>query len=316
MAKKKTTEQFINQANRIHKNTYDYSSTQYRGANDKIKIICKEHGIFEQTPNNHLKGQGCKKCASIKFSKKYVKTTNQYIKDVKEVHGDIYDYSKVEYKGAHEKIIISCKVHGEFKQQASAHLKGQGCPKCAKLKQSKLISKTTNIFAEEAKYIHENKYDYSKTIYKKAVEKVTITCPIHGDFKQTPSNHLNGSGCPKCSHEYSSILNKEKPTGWSYSNWIKAAKKSKNFDSFKVYILKCTGNEEEFYKIGRTFLTIKRRFNQSGKIPYNYEVVKVFNGKPREICELEKQLQKDNKEFKYTPEISFGGMYECFKIIK
>ena len=95
----------------------------------KVKIKCNKCGnVFEMTPNNHLKGQGCPKCASKKKGGK--KNINEVIEKARKIHGDKYDYSKVEYRVANEKICIICPIHVEFWQTPANHLRGQGCPKC------------------------------------------------------------------------------------------------------------------------------------------------------------------------------------------
>ena len=122
----KSTEEFIQEAKKIHGNKYDYSLVDYKAAKVKIKIICKVHGAFEQSPNNHLtKKRGCYKClGGVKL------TTKEFIEKAKLIHDNKYDYSLVEYKNAHTKVNIICKVHGIFEQEASSHLVGTGCPIC------------------------------------------------------------------------------------------------------------------------------------------------------------------------------------------
>lgn len=123
-------------------------------------------------------------------------TTNEWIKRAILIHSDKYDYSKVEYKDTNTKICIICSKHGEFWQTPKAHLKGQGCPKCCS--NYKL---TINDFLERAKEIHGNKYDYSKVSFNNIMEKVCIICPIHGEFWQSPNDHLNCKRkCPQCAH--------------------------------------------------------------------------------------------------------------------
>ena len=112
------------------------------------------------------------------------KTTEEFIKEAREIHGDKYDYSKVEYKGYSVKVCIICPEHGEFWQVPNSHLKGCGCPSCSKVKRL-----TTEEFIKRSKEIHGNRYDYSKTRYINKRTKVTITCPIHGDFEQNPKKH-------------------------------------------------------------------------------------------------------------------------------
>lgn len=120
-------------------------------------------------------------------------TTEKFIERSKIVHGNKYDYSQTEYKSAHEKVKIICPTHGVFEQKAWGHLNGKGCPECARKKPW-----TTETFVKKAKEIHGDKYDYSKTHINGILNKVIITCPIHGIFEQQPRAHLYGQGCAKC----------------------------------------------------------------------------------------------------------------------
>lgn len=113
----------------------------------------------------------------------------------KTVHGDKYDYSKVDYKANNIKVTITCPIHGDFNQTPIGHVcNNQGCPKCGR--ESRRL--TLNEFLLKADNVHDSKYDYSKVDYKTNNIKVTITCPTHGDFDQHPYSHLNGRGCPDC----------------------------------------------------------------------------------------------------------------------
>jgi DNA-binding protein len=127
----------------------------------------------------------------------------QFIKKANKVHNNKYNYSKLEYKNLSYKGIIICPIHGEFEQKLHSHLyQKHGCPKCAIEKRIKLKTKTKNNFINEANKVHNNKYNYSKTEYKNNHTKVIIICPIHGNFKQSPKDHLKGHGCPKCGGTY------------------------------------------------------------------------------------------------------------------
>lgn len=121
------------------------------------------------------------------------KTTEQFIIDAKEVHGDKYDYSLVYYKNNYTKIKIICDEHGRFYQNPKSHKNGNGCPTCKGVKKL-----TTEQFIKQSKKIHNNKYDYSLVNYVNSHTKVKIICKIHGIFRQKPNNHLNGSGCIYC----------------------------------------------------------------------------------------------------------------------
>ena len=134
-------------------------------------------------------------------------TLNEFIRKAKKIHGDKYDYSKVDYVNSRTKVCIICPKHGEFLQLPYKHLSGHNC-QCCNLRRKN----TTADFISKAKEIHDNKYDYSKVNYVNNHTKVCIICSKHGEFWQTPHNHLCGNGCSKCSLKYqyttSEIINK------------------------------------------------------------------------------------------------------------
>lgn len=189
---------FVVKAKAEHGDKYDYSKTVYRHSKERVTIICPKHGSFEQTPNSHLNGRGCPACGNEAKGAASRLTQKQYIRTVRRVHGDKYDYSKAVYKGAHKKIEIICDKHGPFWQIANEHKKGRGCPQCGIESRSNLHRYNTEVFAEKAQEVHGNKYDYSLVNYKMRGDKISIVCPEHGEFKQSPADHLRGYGCPQC----------------------------------------------------------------------------------------------------------------------
>ena len=126
---------------------------------------------------------------------------NEFIKRARKIHGDKYDYSKVEYKGSLEKVCIICPRHGEFWQIPSSHLQGAGCRECAVEHSRDIQRLTTEEFIKRARSVHGDKYDYSKVEYKGSGEKVCIICPEHGEFWARAYNHLHGQGCSECTRE-------------------------------------------------------------------------------------------------------------------
>lgn len=181
---------YIENFKKKHGNKYDYSLVEYINNKTKIKIICEEHGIFEQRPDMHLRGNGCPKC-----SIKYKLTTDEFIKHCKEKHGDKYDYSLVKYINNKTKIKIICNEHGIFKQTPKVHISSNGCPKCSVNRRL-----TNKIFIKESKKFHRDKYDYSKVDIVNSHTKVTIICKKHGEFKQKPYKHMQKRGCPICNN--------------------------------------------------------------------------------------------------------------------
>jgi cytochrome c2 len=199
------TKNFIEKATNIHGNKYDYSKINYISCKNKITIICKEHGEFEQTPDCHINGkQGCKKCNNINRFDKQKLTQIQFLEKSVKKHGDKYDYSKAIYNGYYDKVTITCKIHGDFLQKPSDHFNGNGCKLCGKEITKIKMENRNNIltFTEKAREIHGNTYDYSKIDYVNSIKKVIIICKIHGDFLQDKTSHLQGCGCPKCGGSY------------------------------------------------------------------------------------------------------------------
>jgi hypothetical protein len=357
------TKEFIKRSKIKHGELYDYQGTIYENSSKKVNIKCNEcNEIFNMIPNNHLTGSGCRVCTNKKMSIVNTSNTEKFIEKSLKIHGQLYDYSLINYINSVTPVEIICKEHGEFKISPNSHLSGTRCSICAhKLKgvfgnlsqkefkarlyklspelvvKGKYKNSRTKILVSDSKwdylafptsllsgykpspnkivqkneYIkerfikkHGKKYNYDLVNYKTIRKKVIIECKKHGKFKQLVSVHLRGSGCSKCAL---------KGGGWTYTQWERVAKKSINFDSFKVYIIKCWNDTEEFYKIGKTFMTIDNRFRGKNRMPYKYKVLKVIKqGTARKLSELEITLMKTNKEFKYTPQIKFRGMTECF----
>lgn len=179
---------FVARAKELHSDKYDYSKVKFVCSSDKVTIICRKHGQFMQTPFMHLNGRGCSKCAAedSRISEE------EFLDRAKKKHGNKYKYSN--YKKATELVTIECPKHGYFEQKAASHLDGRGCKKCGDDKQSL----TTEEFISRAKKVHGDKYDYTKTVYRRSDIKVTIACKKHGDFLSRPGDHLQKRGCPKC----------------------------------------------------------------------------------------------------------------------
>jgi hypothetical protein len=130
--KKQSQSNFILTSKKIHKNKYNYSLVKYKSARSKVKIICKEHGIFAMRPNNHLNGSGCPTCGIEKVANLHRKSQTKFIEESKQIHGSTYDYSLVDYKNIHTKVKIKCKKHGIFLQSPHLHIHRDrsGCPIC------------------------------------------------------------------------------------------------------------------------------------------------------------------------------------------
>ncbi len=215
MPKKKTLEDFISDAERVHGIKYDYSSVIYQGSSKKVIIICPDHGEFLKSPDKHIAGQGCRIC------KGYVELTqDSFIERAKIIHGNKYDYAKTDIKRKNDKVIIICSNHGEFEQLPQNHMKGYGCPECAKISRATSQRYSTKEFIETVNKVHGDKYDYSEVNYVNSQSKVKIICQIHGSFSIKANSHFNGHGCSKCGR----IEAREK-ISLEYTEFLKRAEK-------------------------------------------------------------------------------------------
>jgi hypothetical protein len=203
-----TKEQFVAKARAVHGDTYDYSHTVYVNNSTPLRIDCRvpEHGPFWQSPGNHCKGNGCPDCSEPRrVSKVIAAAAERFLERAKSVHGDFYDYDETVYAGGKSVVSIRCPRHGSFQQVAASHLNGWGCPTCDSKDEAAVKNKRLENFKDRAIALHGSVYDYSKVDYVNLQTKVTIGCPIHGPFFQSPSQHLyagiSAGGCPTCGIE-------------------------------------------------------------------------------------------------------------------
>lgn len=187
-------EKFLEKCLQVHGNLYDLSLVSYKNSSAQITVVCKKHGEFSCRAGNFIhRKSGCPKCAYEKNGERSRHTLEAYLPRFEAAHGDTYTYKQVTLRGKTSYVLAVCKVHGDFKQTVQDHIRGIGCKKCS----FKLWDQAS--FLAEAKKVHGDTYDYSKTIYVKSTEKVTITCRVHGDFFQEPNYHINSKqGCRSC----------------------------------------------------------------------------------------------------------------------
>ena len=210
-----TTEEFIERAIKVHENLYTYERTLYVGKEKKVLVTCGQHGDFSVTPHNHIVAKsGCPSCALISRGDKQrgrkrpgiggvaAWTGEQFIVAAKKVHGDRFEYDSSKYKNFSTKVQIRCSTHGTYEQLPAVHLRGKGCPRC--VVDSRRMSTTE--FIRKGSKIHDGKFTYPSTEYGLTQkDKVTITCPVHGDFDQTAGSHLMGHGCRACAAHISGM---------------------------------------------------------------------------------------------------------------
>lgn len=227
--KKLDTQEIIKRFVTVHGTKYDYSKVVYSGMEGKVVILCPVHGEFKQTPHNHLK-YGCSKCGKSRQVLKRTFSTEQFISRARDVHGDKYDYSLVEYINAKTPIKVICTKHGLFEQTPDTHLHSYGCPKCgleigskkvSSVKHTRKYGMPLDTFNNLCTKLFNGKYDYSlidETSWNGLNTTINIICPQHGIFKQVAKNHRWGMGCRKCNQSKgeSKIKNYLDSTGVKY----------------------------------------------------------------------------------------------------
>lgn len=305
--KQKTHEQFLEEL-LIKNESYKRGDFKVLNKYTRTLAVCytqNKYGICKTTFFNLSQG----KTPHIKSA---ISPTDYWKNMVREKRGCSYNYRFSEYKKADIRVKIYCIKHGFFNQEAHAHISGSNCPKCMGVHDYNLEE-----YIQECNIKHSYKYDYSlieESDLGKGL-KLSIICPQHGEFKQIQNSHIFGHGCNECSLIKRSDNLKYNNRGWTHSRWIEMGKASINFDSFKVYIIKCWNEDEEFYKIGKTFHKIVNRFLKDRTLinNYKYEILELFESDDgKYISTLEDKLLKENKEYKYLPKIKFGGYSECF----
>jgi Zn finger protein HypA/HybF involved in hydrogenase expression len=194
MPTRKTLDYYINKANIIHNNKYDYSLIEFDGVMNKVKIKCPKHDIWEVTLDNHInKKSGCPKCKGRN------KTKEEKIIDANIIHNNEYDYSYIEGKQlkTSQRVKIKHVLCGaEFHNSWDNHInKKQGCPKCNIAGRKKLTIDDVRL---KILNLNNIEYEYNWDSYMGYFKKIQIKCLQHGWFEQQVSNHLMGQKCPKC----------------------------------------------------------------------------------------------------------------------
>lgn len=178
---------WLSDVNEIHKNKYDYSLVKYKNNYTRVEIICKEHGVFTQTPRHHYLGNGCHKCWKL-----YVKSQDKFVEQAGEVHKNKYDYSKAKYITDKIKVEIICSDHGSFFQAPNNHLKGMQCPRCRST-----VSISENNWLDyinvPQKFRHKTLKIDDKNYFVDAYNPLTNTIyEFDGDFWHGNPNKYNG----------------------------------------------------------------------------------------------------------------------------
>ncbi len=292
MGKKLTTEQFIARVKQKHGNRYNYSSTVYTGADDKVTIECPTHGKFFQRAIDHTSGRGCALC-----NERQPLTKELFAHRANERHNNKYLYDRVVYKNVTTKVRIICPEHGVFKQTPTDHLHGgYGCPVCGGTRK-----RTTKEFIKQAKQVHGTYYDYSCTALCGMNSKVRIICKEHGDFFQRAADHINGVGCSVCGIR--------KQGGYTEEYFRNHPQECEL--SAQLYLIQV---KDQFCKLGIT----KKKYVKQRFPGLNFQVVTSTQMTLYEAYQHEQTLLQKYKKQRYKTktltEIGYTGWTECFPL--
>ncbi len=353
--KRQTQKEFIDKLKKKFKDKYTYEKTEFTNIRTKCIVTCKEHGDFVCDPRTIFRETsfGCNECKKKLGYKSKRLDKNKVILQFKEAHGDLYDYSKVDYVNTNTKVEIICKNHGSFFQIPKDHKKGFGCDKCGGTH-----SYTNEEFIKKAKEIHNDKYVYLSP-YISAHKKIAILCEDHGIFRQLAYMHIQGQGCSECgllkqtgreanslkqtlerfkevhgtTYDYSKVSLKyvkdttpveiickvhgsfsQTPQHHKRGHGCSACTKA-GFDNTKPTICYYLSiNDGEAYKIGVTNRTVQDRF-------CNIDIAKIkvvatfAHNTGLEALRQEREVLKKYKEHKYTgKDLLQSGNTELFNI--
>lgn len=252
-----------------------------------------------------LKGQQIVRRVSEVRMPSGIKDTQDFIQTSKQVHGDRYDYSKTEYNGIKNKVVITCAIHGDFRQPAHYHLKGKNCFQCAADDRGKNKRKGFEAFKQEAIKIHNGIYSYKEQEYKDNKTSIIVTCSKHGDWTTTANNHISKkSGCPICHFENGAYNYKHRCYNPEFAS-----------KDGCLYLLKLTKDGESFGKVGVS-INYNLRFRNFINKGFEVQEIDAWKLTAGETSILEETILDYiwKEGLRFMPSSKFDGSTECFNL--
>lgn len=300
-------ETFIKRAKKLHGDAYDYAEVEYVNSQTKVKIYCNKHQtFFYQHPNNHvINKQGCRDCGLERMNDGTRLTREEFIRRSIENHGAFYNYDRVDYVTNHQPVEIICPTHGSFFQIPHVHMghrKG-GCIQCAWISAGKKRRITLEEYIKRSKESHGDRYDYSKSVFNGRKNPITIICPVHGEFEQTPCTHMSGGGCRYCAMAVQAGIYAIDPEDIDLPTTL-----------YHVSFQRPDGSS--FEKIGITTRTLEERFRYITDIGLTMRVINTIDATLAECIDMEHTLFSIYEHHRYKVHDLRGtrvaGWSECF----
>lgn len=294
--------EFEKLAKKKHNNRYEYVESSWLCFSKSLTAICPDHGEVRVRPKNHLLGASCWRCARSKKGVQVRKSNETFVSQCKEIHGESLCFDDCCYYNLKTKVKISCVTHGQFLQWPGALLQGVGCSMCNGYGKSK------DQVIQELTLIHEGRYSYERFEYSGALSKSTITCSIHGDFRQTVSDHRCGRGCAECTNDLrrSGALWKQ-ASAYGLRGFYSSDKKS------NLYMIRIGSKA---IKVGLS-VNLRRRLTtiirESGVS--DCEVISYVSGPAKKLWELEQNYHEGFIGETFIPDTKkFKGRGECYPL--
>lgn len=315
-----TKDSFLKKAREQHGNRYLYDNFHFTDRKSKSFITCRIHGDFEMTPKNHVRGQGCKLCGKVKYSRAKKISSQEWLERFESVHGDRYTYT-LPLSGrlyAHDYVTVNCKKHGSYQAKAYAIGQGRGCLKCGNERGSEGRTMTTSQFIERAREVHGDRYLYDCTQYQRNSKRIKVRCRVHGVFECLPTEHWAGSNCMTCSR----LTQKRKAVArgsWLNEKYFKRNPEMKGIP-YRLYLLRMNDSGGCFLKIGITtniFKPKQDRIKFLRRLCYDrdkFEKLVVLESSYYDCWKNEQSMLEKYKDFKYVPIDEFGGHSECLSL--
>lgn len=284
---KGNTADFIESAIKVHGEMYDYSRVVYVRSNDKVEIVCREHGSFMQSPSKHVSSaRGCPGCGAARQGATKELGVQVFLERAISKHGNKYEYDLSTYRLTTIPMKIKCKFHGWFSCEPQYHVKSDtGCRRCSIEINSQAKSYGTDTFIEKARLAHGDRYSYDITEFKRSGLKVKIICKTHGVFEQIAANHLNGYGCQSC------------------------VKNGFNVNSgAHLYVL--SSECRSMIKVGVTSDLKQRILSLTSCTPFRFELIAHYSGKGRYVKDDETRYHEKLMNCELS---GFNGASEWFR---
>lgn len=316
-----TWESFQQKVELKHGNRYKYDNFIFTGRVGKSWITCRIHGDFLMTPKNHVRGQGCRACGSVRVGRSKNKITHEdWLERFKAHHGGAYTYQFKDNSRvfSHDLVVVKCPAHGEYSAKAYAIAQGSGCKQCKNSANGEKRRWSTEKFIEESRKVHGARYEYDCTEYVKSNERLQVRCRVHGLFECIPSEHLAGTNCMQCSRTH------QKRKAIARGSWLNEKYFRANPDvkqlPYRLYLLRMNDTNGEFVKVGITtndFIPKRDRIKLLRRMCNNrdkFQSLIVLENTHYKCWKAEQDILNKYSTYRYHMQEEFAGHTECFSI--